>query len=286
MEKNRGIIRELLKFEFELGHSEKEAMDNINRAKGNGTVNRMTVWRWFSKFRNNQMDIADKKRSGRPREVDRVAVVNGQTPRKDFRNKKAMLCVWWDRRGVIFWELLEQGMTVNSNVYCEQLENTRRALRNRRIPVVFLDDNAKLHRSRQTLQKLEDMGWKHLEHPPYSPDLSPSDFYLFRSLEHWLRGKKVQNDRRNARIPHRILRFQRPRMVPPWNPQTWRTMAESDRIWWRILWLLVSCCFVHVFVYVFCNKNLFLILVTKLSCQPNKYFRRYKCYSSMILNFD
>jgi transposase len=76
MEKNRGIIRELLKFEFELGHSEKEAMDNINRAKGNGTVNRMTVWRWFSKFRNNQMDIADKKRSGRPREVDRVAVVN------------------------------------------------------------------------------------------------------------------------------------------------------------------------------------------------------------------
>uniref|UniRef100_A0A914CIN8 Mos1 transposase HTH domain-containing protein n=1 Tax=Acrobeloides nanus TaxID=290746 RepID=A0A914CIN8_9BILA len=51
-------------------------MDNINRAKGNGTVNRMTVWRWFSKFRNNQMDIADKKRSGRPREVDRVAVVN------------------------------------------------------------------------------------------------------------------------------------------------------------------------------------------------------------------
>jgi hypothetical protein len=76
MEKNRGIIRELLKFEFELDHSKKEAMDNINKAKGNGTVNRMTVWRWFSKFRNNQMDIADKKRVGRPREIDRVAVVN------------------------------------------------------------------------------------------------------------------------------------------------------------------------------------------------------------------
>ena len=30
MEKNRGIIRKLLKFEFELGHSAKEAMDNIN----------------------------------------------------------------------------------------------------------------------------------------------------------------------------------------------------------------------------------------------------------------
>lgn len=34
------------------------------------------------------------------------------------------------------------------------------------------------------------MGWELLEHPPYSPDISPSDFYLFRALEHWLRGKK------------------------------------------------------------------------------------------------
>ena len=76
MEKNRGVIRELLKYEFELGHSEKEALDNINRAKGHGKVDRTTVWRWFSKFRNNQMEITDKKRAGRPWEVDRVAVVN------------------------------------------------------------------------------------------------------------------------------------------------------------------------------------------------------------------
>jgi hypothetical protein len=44
MEKNRGIIRELLKFKFELGHSAKEAMDNINRAKENGTVSKATAY--------------------------------------------------------------------------------------------------------------------------------------------------------------------------------------------------------------------------------------------------
>ena len=66
----------MLKYEFELGHSEKEALDNINRAKGHGKMGRTTVWRWFSKLRNNQMEITDKKRAGRPREVDRVAVVN------------------------------------------------------------------------------------------------------------------------------------------------------------------------------------------------------------------
>jgi len=116
----------------------------------------------------------------------------GQTPRKDFRSKKAMLSVWWDRRGPIFWELLENGRTVDSDVYCRQLDATRRALRNRRVPIEFLDDNAKPHRSRQTLAKIQEMGWGHLEHAPYSPDMAPSDYYLFRSLEHWLRGKKFK----------------------------------------------------------------------------------------------
>uniref|UniRef100_A0A914EHM0 Mos1 transposase HTH domain-containing protein n=1 Tax=Acrobeloides nanus TaxID=290746 RepID=A0A914EHM0_9BILA len=51
-------------------------MDNINRAKGNGTVSKATAYLWYSKFRSNKMDIEDKKRSGRSREVDRVAVVN------------------------------------------------------------------------------------------------------------------------------------------------------------------------------------------------------------------
>jgi len=76
MEKSRGIIRELLKYEFELGHTYKEAMDNINRAKGAGTVKKSTANEWFLKFKSNQMDIADKKRGGRPREVNRAAVVN------------------------------------------------------------------------------------------------------------------------------------------------------------------------------------------------------------------
>jgi transposase len=40
----------------------------------------------------------------------------------------------------------------------------------------------------------EEFGWEILEHPPYSPDLAPSDYHLFRSMEHWLRGKKFGTD--------------------------------------------------------------------------------------------
>jgi histone-lysine N-methyltransferase SETMAR len=38
-----------------------------------------------------------------------------------------------------------------------------------------------------------EMGWELLDHPPYSPDLSPSDFHLFRSLEHFLNKKKFRD---------------------------------------------------------------------------------------------
>ncbi len=38
------------------------------------------------------------------------------------------------------------------------------------------------------------MGWKIVPHPLYSPDLAPSDFYLFRSMSSALKGKFF-NDR-------------------------------------------------------------------------------------------
>uniref|UniRef100_A0A914EJP4 Mos1 transposase HTH domain-containing protein n=1 Tax=Acrobeloides nanus TaxID=290746 RepID=A0A914EJP4_9BILA len=73
MEKNKGVIQELLKYKYELGYNAKEATRNINRAK---KVDYATAKRWYSKFRSGKLDVADKKRSGRSREVDRVAVVN------------------------------------------------------------------------------------------------------------------------------------------------------------------------------------------------------------------
>lgn len=115
------------------------------------------------------------------------------TPKKDFRHKKAMLCVFWSVRGVEYWELLEEGQTVNSNVYCRQLDQLNQRLRRRRSRDVFLDDNAKPHRSRQTNAKIQELGWQRLDHPPYSPDLAPSDFHLFRSLQHFLKGKRFDD---------------------------------------------------------------------------------------------
>ena len=40
---------------------------------------------------------------------------------------------------------------------------------------------------------LKEFKWEVLTHPPYSPDLAPSDCHLFRSLSHFLDGKKFES---------------------------------------------------------------------------------------------
>lgn len=72
MEKNKSVILKLLKFEFELGYSAKDAIDNINQAKGPETVLKTTAYEWFSRLKH-QISMGDKKRS---QKVDRVSVVN------------------------------------------------------------------------------------------------------------------------------------------------------------------------------------------------------------------
>uniref|UniRef100_A0A914DA45 Mos1 transposase HTH domain-containing protein n=1 Tax=Acrobeloides nanus TaxID=290746 RepID=A0A914DA45_9BILA len=175
MEKNRGVIRELLKYEFELGHTAKEAMDNINRAKGHGIVAKRTAYEWFSKFKNNQMEIADKKRAGRPREIDRAAVVNTV---EAHPSTTRMLAEDFDYAQSQIVEILHAA--------------GKKWLRSRWVPKELTEAQKRNAPERQTRQKVEDLGWEPLDHAPYSPDMAPSDFYLFRSLEHWLRGKKFK----------------------------------------------------------------------------------------------
>ncbi|GBP75360.1 Putative uncharacterized protein FLJ37770 [Eumeta japonica] len=43
-----------------------------------------------------------------------------------------------------------------------------------------LQDNASVHTARVSRQALKDTGFSEIDHPPYSPDLAPSDYFLFQ----------------------------------------------------------------------------------------------------------
>ena len=111
-----------------------------------------------------------------------------------------MLCIWWNFRGVIHFELLPTNQTVTSEVYFHQLDRLNQSLIQKeptlikRKFVILQHDNARPHIAGITIEKLKQFGWEVLPHPPYSPDIAPSDYYLFRSLQNFLNGKKFHNE--------------------------------------------------------------------------------------------
>ena len=60
---------------------------------------------------------------------------------------------------------------------------------------MFLHDNAPAHQSLATQKKLAYLGFQCLDHPPYSPDLAPSDYHLFPGLKKkQLKGRNFSSD--------------------------------------------------------------------------------------------
>ena len=60
--------------------------------------------------------------------------------------------------------------------------------------VLFLHDNAPSHQALATQKKLAYLGFQYLDHPPYSPDLAPSDYHLFSGLKKQLRVRHFSSD--------------------------------------------------------------------------------------------
>jgi histone-lysine N-methyltransferase SETMAR len=94
----------------------------------------------------------------------------------------------------VHWKLLPTGSTVTAEYYCEQLDRVANELRGKQDKVYFLHDNARPHIANTTHQKLLDLGWTVLPHPPYSPDLAPTDYHLFRSLAAFLDKNKFDDE--------------------------------------------------------------------------------------------
>ncbi|GFX18050.1 histone-lysine N-methyltransferase SETMAR [Trichonephila clavipes] len=93
--------------------------------------------------------------------------------------------------------MLPNSQTLNSDLYCQQLDRLKLVieqkwpeLANRR-GVVFHQDNARPHTSVVTRQNFWEHGWEVLMHPPYSPDLAPSDYHLFLTFQNLLSDKKL-----------------------------------------------------------------------------------------------
>jgi len=109
-----------------------------------------------------------------------------------------MASVFWDAEGILFIGYIEKGKTITGEYYSNLLTGLDEKIREKRPGLqkkkIFNQDNAPAHKSVLAMGKLRGLYYELLEHPPYSPELAPSDFCLFPKLELFLAGQRFSSN--------------------------------------------------------------------------------------------
>ena len=86
------------------------------------------------------------------------------TQKREIHVKKVMLCVWWDQKSIIYYELLRPKQAVNANLYSQQLTRLSEALQKKRPfscngkqNVILLHENARPHVAKTTRGRIENL---------------------------------------------------------------------------------------------------------------------------------
>ncbi|GFW76375.1 histone-lysine N-methyltransferase SETMAR [Trichonephila clavipes] len=146
----------------------------------------------------------------RKRSLPKRGEATQTVPKPGLTTKKILLCIWWHWKGIIYYELLSYGQTLNSDVYCQQMDRLKLAIDQKwsklvnRGGFVIYENSTRLLTSVVNRQKPWELGWEVLMHPPYSPNVAPSDYHLFLALKNFPSDKKL-GSRENCE--NRLLEF-------------------------------------------------------------------------------
>lgn len=127
----------------------------------------------------------------------------GEKPPRKFKVRpsagKLMATVFWDVEGILMIDYLPKNTTMNADYYANLLDQLREQIKEKRRGklskgVLILQDNAPVHTALTARSALSKNGFTEINHPPYSPDLAPCDYFLFKDLKKKLRGRKFSTD--------------------------------------------------------------------------------------------
>ena len=114
-----------------------------------------------------------------------------------------MLCIWWNQLGVVYYQLLQPYESITGARYRTQLMRLSHVLKEKRPQyverhnkVILQHGNARPQVAQPVKTYWETLKWEILPHPPYRPDIVPSDHHLFRSA--WLSSTSLHTT--NAKI--------------------------------------------------------------------------------------
>ncbi|GFY24200.1 histone-lysine N-methyltransferase SETMAR [Trichonephila clavipes] len=121
-----------------------------------------------------------------------------------------------------------------------------------------LTDNARTHTSVATRHNLWELGWEVLMHPPYSPDLAPSDYHLFLALQNFLSDKKLgsREDCENRLLDvfaNKSQDFYERGIMKP--PLKWQQIIQQNGVYLTQIGQLEAC---YIKFWFPCKNNEFL----------------------------
>ena len=151
--------------------------------------------------------------------------------------KKLLLCIWWDWQCVLLrvtWTRSEgQCWTLQATTnQCEWCTRAKRSFTGSETrQVLLLHDNARPHTAKATLEIISNLGWELLPHAAYSPDFAPSDYHLFRSLQHHLADSHFQTLEEVRKSIHDFIKSKPSSFFRNWIrelPERWQKCIESE----------------------------------------------------------
>lgn len=113
---------------------------------------------------------------------------------KKINAKKTLVVVFWGITGARLIHALPTGVAMNSDYLCNVVfpeldKSCKDQGRTTGVKGLRLHwDNARPHTAAATVSMLSELKITTLPHPAYSPDLAPSDYYLFGKIKHQLLG--------------------------------------------------------------------------------------------------
>jgi histone-lysine N-methyltransferase SETMAR len=129
--------------------------------------------------------------------MENISVTETKKARMSRAQVKTIL-FFFNHKGIVHFEFLEQGRTVNQHCYLEILARLREAVRRRRLELwpdawILHHDNAPAYDALAVREFLAKKSIMKLDHPLYSPDLAPCDFWLFPKLNTALKGHRFSD---------------------------------------------------------------------------------------------
>ena len=136
-----------------------------------------------------------------------------------------MVTVWWYAASLIHYSFLNSGKIITSERYAQQInemhgkpQHLQLAFVNRKGPVLL--NNTQLHVTQPMLQKLNELGYEALPHPPYSPDFSSTDCHVLQASQHLFAGKMLPQPGGGRKCFPRVSRIPRHIFLCYGNKQT------------------------------------------------------------------